>query len=179
MLGVSGRLPDVEVLASATEQDMLDAFLEAEGSTRGYDNRGGLFYKWPEDCSWTRVSLSAEELERVHLIRNERSWIEIAGVDRTPGAAVEWVRSHAHDETALVIDDYHRRFVAGELPAPIIVVGPPEPTPEDLVVLEGNKRTVAAAMGRVRVDSIPFLLGTSTAMREWLWYEDGLEGGPH
>ena len=161
----------MEVLGLATEQDMLAAFHDAEGTTRGYPNKG-LFLRFPIGCMWQSVSLNEGELREVHHIRSEPTWLKIAGIGRTPAVAVEWVTNHPDDQNALIIGRYHAQFLAGQLPPPIILVGPPAPLPAQLVVLEGNKRTVAACMGKVPVDEITFLVGTSPAMENWYWYSD-------
>jgi len=162
----------VRLIQPATEQEVLDAFIAAEGHTRGYEGRVGRFLRYPWIVNWNWMSLLADELESVHLIRNEPSWIDIAGLDRRPGRAIEWVMSHPDDETSVTILEYNARLRQGDRPPPFILVGPPSPSPADLVVLEGNKRTVALCIGGVDVEGLSFLVGTSPAMREWHWYDD-------
>ena len=105
----------MDVLGPATEQDMLDAFVHAERTTRGYPS-AGLFCRFPSDCTWVRASLTQAELLQVHHIRNEPTWFKIAGIGRSPAAAVEWVKSHPTDGTALIVSSYHAQFATGLSP---------------------------------------------------------------
>jgi hypothetical protein len=119
-LGVTGCSPlrysrAMDVLGPATEQDMLDAFVHAERTTRGYPS-AGLFCRFPSDCTWVRASLTQAELLQVHHIRNEPTWFKIAGIGRSPAAAVEWVKSHPTDGTALIVSSYHAQFATGLSP---------------------------------------------------------------
>jgi hypothetical protein len=157
----------------ATEQDMLDAFVSAEGglSGRGYPDQM-LFIGYPRDCVWRRALLTEADLRRVRQIRNEPTWVLISGPARSPVVAGEWAKLMGGLDVANKILQYHDRLVAGEHPPPIVLLGPPDPSPDQLVVLEGNKRTAAACMGDVLVDTLEFLVGVSPSVALWHWYDD-------
>jgi hypothetical protein len=152
---------------------MVDAFRSAEPGTwarRGYPDRF-IFAGFPfSDCSWQWVSLSELELRTVSHIRNEPTWREIAGPRREPGAAAAWVRDNPTDPVSVTVRAIHSRLILGEAVPPIVLVG--LPPGRGLVVIEGNKRTVAAVMGGVSVPDLTFLLGTSPSMNDWAFYTD-------
>jgi hypothetical protein len=161
----------MQLIRSATEADMVRAFSQRDPrwATRGFPDRG-IFTGFPlEDCKWEYVTLAPDELLAVRHIRSEPAWRLIAGPERDPQTAVRWVHDHPHDETAAKIRTLHARLVAGEDIGPIILAAAPG---DDLVVLEGNKRTVAAAMGDVPTARLEFLLGTSPMMGQWHFYKD-------
>jgi hypothetical protein len=163
----------MHILNSATKDDMVRAFQSAEPerwAARGYPNRY-IFQGFPIDsCDWAWASLSASDLGNVRQIRNERSWSEIAGPDRTPQAAATWVANNPHDGTSKTISAIHEHLVNGGSVPPIILVNQPPNT--DLVVLEGNKRMVAVSLGGVDFSAMRFLLGRSPHMDQWFFYDD-------
>lgn len=151
---------------------MVEVFSRAEPerwARRGYPNRR-IFTGFPSGrCTWDWVRLTSDELLGVRHIRNEPSWMEIAGTDRSPVTAAAWVAAHPEDATARAIQAIHERLLRGERLEPIIIVGAPE---GDLVVIEGNKRTVAAVMGGVAIDELVLLRGLSPHMPRWHFYSD-------
>jgi hypothetical protein len=162
----------MQVIGSATEADMIGAFRDAEPerwARRGYPNER-IFTGFPTDCVWERVALTDTELRELRHIRHEPTWLKIAGPFRKPEVAAEWVRRHPEDETAKSVRAIQSRLAAGETLPPIILVALPSRT--ELVVMEGNKRVVAAVVGDASASDFRFLLGTSPAMHNWYFFKD-------
>jgi hypothetical protein len=162
----------MQVIGPATEADMIAAFRDAEPdrwTTRGYPD-SAIFTGFPTDCVWESVALSDAELHDLRHIRHEPTWLKIAGPFRKPSIAAEWAREHPDDDDAKSVRAIKSRLAAGETVPPIIVVALPSRT--ELVVMEGNKRVVAAVMGHMPASSLRFLLGTSATMHNWYFFKD-------
>jgi hypothetical protein len=162
----------MQVTGSATEADMIAAFRDAEPERwagRGYPDEA-IFTGFPTDCIWDSVVLSDTELHELRHIRHESTWLKIAGPFRKPDIAAKWVREHREDDTSKSVWAIQSRLAAGETVPPIILVALPSRT--ELVVMEGNKRVVAAVIGDVPASSLRFLLGTSPAMHNWYFFKD-------
>src|SRR5438067_6764269 len=97
----------MEYVGDATEQDMLDAFVRAEGDIvgRGYPDRY-LFAGYPRDCAWLWATFTASDLRQVHHIRNEESWVLMSGPDRSPVVAGEWAQLMTGADAATKILQY-------------------------------------------------------------------------
>ena len=137
-----------------------------------YKKRNGIWTGFPKTITWQHAYLSRADFESVSLVRNEINWIALGGYFREPLAAARWVNDHL--EHNLVMHDYNLRMKRGKFPKfPCLLVGPPNPCPEELVVLDGNHRIVAALMGNVDATQLPILVGTSPKIDKWAFYRDG------
>lgn len=156
----------------ATEADMVEAFRDAEPkrwARRGYPDHN-IFTRFPKNCRWVWASLTNDELCSVRHL-NDSGWDPMAGAKHQPTVAVEWVHQHPDSEFSVKVFAIHAHLAAGGNVPPIVLVGTSD---SQLVVLEGNTRTVAAVMGALQGDvnaaELRFLVGTSKAMTDWAFY---------
>jgi hypothetical protein len=172
----------VDLVAAASEDDMLGAFRDAEGDL---DRRGwpdaGLFSGFPRwDCDWSWVQLSDNDLEtRVRQLRNEPTWWLLTRGSYRPIDVAGFVRGFElrDDVDELVratvrrICDSRDRLVAERSPPPPIILADAG-SGSDPVVLKGNKRVAAAVLANVPPSRFRFLLARSAAMPLWTFYCD-------
>lgn len=156
------------------EREFLRLFREATGVTaakRGYTERKALFAKFPRDVEWQEAWLTNREWEQVSLIRAEPNWLALGGFLREPLVAAHW--SNTHTQFLDATRRYHRLMLQGKFPRfPVFLVGPPMPSPGELVCLDGNHRIIAGCMGGVDMIQLPALIGTSSTMYRWYHYRD-------
>jgi hypothetical protein len=180
----------VRILRSATEDEVLAAFVRAERESRRYgaivrrleerhggDSRAiladyrswpdeGLFGGFPSDVAWSRVALTRNEVLAIRYI-NWDWWLRLSGGSRSAPDAAARIRAGA---IAGVDDGPENELIAraaAQNPELIAVRAPGG----YLVLLEGHVRLTAYALyPQYLPDELEVFLGESPGMERWSEY---------
>jgi len=141
-------------------EGVLDAF-------RGYLSRTGVFTKFPKEVAWQRVELGPGELAgRLRYVRSGE-WMPRSDGTRQPQRVAEkFARDELDRKTAETVAGIRKRLELGEILPEIVAV---EGEGTDLILLEGAHRTTAY-VSLQWPKSVPAFIGSSPAMRDWLFY---------
>jgi hypothetical protein len=139
------------------------------GDWRGYRRNTLLFDGFPSDVEWHRGALTPEELGQARYTVFP-PWPDFSNGERTVSAGAANVGktphlSHDPSPAILAIAD---RITTGSAPAePPILVGPPDTSVSELVLVEGYKRATAYVYVGGSAE-IAVLVGFTERLREWL-----------
>jgi len=152
--------PDLE---RADENAARAALLEQH---RSWSSRDGLFGRFPQDVTWSLVSLIREEVLAILYIDWDW-WLKVTGGTRLPLDAAARIRANeVPDVTAKEEEPIAARLRSSDPPPQLIVVA--EPDCSKLVLLEGHVRLTAYALyPEYLPEELAMYLGTSTEMSRW------------
>ncbi len=133
-------------------------------ATRGYGENRDLFENFPDQVTWTRALLSADEAAGVRYI-DYSYWAELSGGSRRPIDAAARIKAglRAFDVPNEPFVDAARALMRDERFPPLILVGESQ---DNLVCLEGHLRLTAYALAGFPT-SIECLIGTSPTLGRW------------
>jgi hypothetical protein len=139
------------------------------GDWRGFRRNAFLFAGFPDDVTWRRATVTAEELADARYT-SFSPWPELSGGERRVAAGARDLARKAElgsDAAAKVLkvaEAIEAEHVSEE---PLILVGPQDPRPEELVLVEGYKRATAHVY-LAHTAEIPALIGATTRLSEWV-----------
>jgi hypothetical protein len=131
---------------------------------RGYRCGAFLFAGFPDVVNWRRAVLDGADLGRLRVL-NQPMWVGYSGSSRLASSAASYLASEAcrepvREDIAAIV----ARLNAGESLPEVILVGT---SAEDLVILEGHARVMAAIAANARLTA---LVGTTPSMTCWSYY---------
>jgi hypothetical protein len=139
-------------------------------ATRQYENRTGLFDRFPHDVTWHLAILSQEEILKARYI-NYSYWVELSDGSRLPADAAQRIRE-GKEVFGVSNEQFHKAAEAikrQESFPPLILVAPNPDSP--LVVLEGHLRLTAYALAEGSMPAeLEAYLGVSPDMAKWALY---------
>ena len=150
----------------ASENDLRKQLL----ARRGYPQREALFTHFPPDVASHHAELTVPDLASVRYMDRDQTWLSFSeGTRSIPHGVSRLGKLSFRGDPSPDIYRIAAAVEEGRSFPDLILVGPPDAAPEQLVILEGHKRATAYVYGE-KPAQISVLVGFSSRIGEWYWF---------